>query len=179
MVLVGLLCGGCGRPRSSGSGQPAPSASPVTLGIELGACSDEIETCERECDAGSADRCRRLAASYAFGKGVERDESRATALYERACEMNDPSACVFAGQMNEYAHGVAKDDAKAAHFYERGCGLRWSPSCYNLAFMYERGAGVPQDRSKAAELYQVTCAAGSQLACTKAKEMRDAFKDSP
>jgi Sel1 repeat len=174
IVLACILFLGCGRGRASAKGQPAPSASAVTLGMELGTCSDDLEVCERECDAGSADRCRRLAATYALGKGADKDEAHATALYEHACDMNDPSACVFAGQMHEYAHGVPKDDAKAARLYERSCSLHWSGGCYNLAYMYERGRGVPLDRAKAAELYQVTCTAGSQTSCEKAKEMREA-----
>lgn len=153
--------------------QPAPSASVVTLGMAIGACDDDIEACERECDAGSADRCRRLAATYALGRGASRDEPRATALYERSCAMADPPACVFAGQMNEYAHGVPKDDAKAARLYQRACDLKWAAGCYNLAIMYERGTGVARDRAKAGDLYQLACTSGAQPACVKAKEMHE------
>jgi TPR repeat protein len=160
----------CHRGGSSGEEQPAPSASVITIGVSVGTCPD-IPACERECDAGSADRCRRLAATYAFGQGVEKDETRATTLFEHACDMEDPSACVFAGQMHEYAHGVAKDDAKAARFYERACDLQWAPGCYNLGIMYERGTGVPLDRAKAGDLYQLACTAGAQSSCEKAREM--------
>jgi TPR repeat protein len=179
LVSACILCLGCGRGHSSTTEQPAPSASVVTLGFELGACSNELDECERECEAGSPDRCRRLGAAYALGKGVEKNEAHATALYEHSCDIGDPSACVFAGQMNEYAHGVVMDHAKAARLYERSCNLKWAAGCYNLAFMYERGTGVPQDRAKAADLYQITCDAGSQLSCGKAKEMRDAVGKSP
>jgi TPR repeat protein len=157
--------------RSSADGGPAPSSSVITIGVALGTCPD-ISVCERECDAGSADRCRRLAATYALGDGVDKDETRATALYEHACDMKDPSACVFAGQMHEFAHGVPKDDARAARFYERACDGQYAPGCFNLAIMYERGTGVPQDRAKAADLYQVACTAGAKQACDKARELR-------
>jgi TPR repeat protein len=166
-----VLSSGCHRGTSSQE-QPAPSASVITIGVSLGACPD-VPVCAKECDAGSADRCRRLAATYALGQGVEKDEARASALYEHACDMKDPPACVFAGQMHEYAHGVAKDDARAARFYERGCDLGWAPGCYNLAIMYERGTGVPQERAKAGELYQNACAAGAHEACEKARQMRE------
>src|SRR5580700_12183575 len=135
LVICSALAA-CGRAHSSSGDQPAPSSSVITLGVSLGGGPD-IPACERECDAGSADRCRRLGATYALGQGVDKDETRATALYEHACDMNDPSACVFAGQMNEFARGVEKDDTKAARFYERACDLRWAPGCYNLAIMYE------------------------------------------
>jgi hypothetical protein len=150
---------------------PDPSASVIAIGEALGTCAD-IPACERECDAGSADRCRRLAASFAFGRGVEQDEAHAAALYEHACDLKDPFACVFAGQMSEFERGVRKDDTKAARFYERACNLQWAPGCYNLAIMYERGTGVPVDREKAAALYEIACAAGAKGACDKGRAMR-------
>lgn len=170
-ILLSVACAACGRGHTSGGDQPAPSSSVITLGIALGGC-DNLSSCERECDAGSADRCRRLAATYALGQGVEQDEARATALYEHACDLSDPSACMFAGQMNEYARGVPKDDAKAARLYERSCDLKWAPGCYNLGVMVERGAGVPRDRARAGDLYQMACTAGARSACERAKEMR-------
>ncbi len=171
VLLFAALGIACNRGGSSGREQPAPSSSVISLGVAIGTCPD-VTACEKECDAGSADRCRRLAATYAFGEGVEKDETRATALYEHACDMDDPSACVFAGQMYEYAHGVDKDDAKAARLYGRGCDLQWAPGCYNLGIMFARGTGVPQDRAKAADLYDVACKAGAKQSCAKAQEMR-------
>jgi TPR repeat protein len=162
----------CDRDRgSSGSPQEAPSASVLTLGVSLGAC-DDLATCARECDAGSADRCRRLAVSYALGQTAPKNEVYATSLYEQACSMGDPAACVFAGQMHEYAHGVPKDDRAAAGFYETSCKLGWAVGCYNLAIMTESGRGLPADRSKAAELYGVACKAGATQACDKESELR-------
>lgn len=173
-----LLCialaapGACGK-RSSGSGQePAPASSVITLGAALGTCED-VALCAKECDAGSADRCRRLAATYALGQGADKDEARATDLYVKGCSLNDAPACVFAGQMHEYAHGVPKDDARAARFYERACDLGWAPGCYNLGIMLEHGRGVLQDRARAGDMYQVACTAGSKTACDRAKAMHE------
>jgi TPR repeat protein len=169
MAIACVLCAACGKKKTDDA-QPAPSSSVISIGVELGGCPDVL-ACERECDAGSADRCRRLAVTYAFGKGVQKDEAHATALYERACAMNDPTACVFAGQMYEFSRGVAKDDAKAAHFYGNACSSGYAPGCFNLAIMYERGTGVARDLAKAAELYQSACNAGAKQACEKAKEL--------
>jgi TPR repeat protein len=169
--LTGVV--GCNRDRaSSGEQAPMPSASVVTIGNAIGTCPD-VKACADECDAGSADRCRRLAATYAFGQGVAQDEARATALYEHACDMKDSSACMFAGQMHEFAHGVPKDYVPAARFYERSCDLGYAAGCYNLAILVERGNGVAQDRRRAAELYQTACTAGAKQACDKAKELHE------
>jgi TPR repeat protein len=170
-VLALLLPAACDRSRGAPEGQPAPSASVVSIGVTLGTCSD-LSLCESECDAGSADRCRRLAATYSVGDGVTRDEARATALYERACDMSDAPACVFAGQMHEYAHGVPKDDARAARLYERACNAGWAAGCYNLAIMFENGRGVALDRDKAEGLYDAACSAGAKPACERAKGLR-------
>ncbi len=171
VVTTALAALACEKGRASPGEQPAPSASVISIGVALGACPD-LSLCESECDAGSADRCRRLAVTYATGEGVAKDEARATQLYEHACDMRDPPACVFAGQMHEYAHGVPKDAAKAARLYERACDLAWAPGCYNLAIMFENGRGVLVDRERAADLYGTACGAGAKEACEKAKALR-------
>lgn len=164
-----LAAATCGRDDTSSREQTAPSASVATIGVALAGC-DDIALCEKECDAGSAERCRRLAAAYSFGRGVERDESQATALYVRGCEMRDAPSCVFAGQMHEYARGVQKDLVAAARFYERACDMQWAAGCYNLAIMVESGRGVPQDLARAGQLYGVACRAGARTACDKARD---------
>lgn len=166
-----VLLAACNRGKASSSGeQPAPSSSVITLGMTIGTCPD-VAACERECSGGSADRCRRLAATYAFGEGVTQDETRAVGLYQHACDMGDASACLFAGQAHEYAHGVPKNDEKAEALYARSCELGWPAGCFNEAIMFENGRGVPADRTKAADLYQMACTAGSKTACAKAQEM--------
>jgi TPR repeat protein len=167
-ISMGLV-GACHRGGRSGD-EPAPSDSVVTIGNTIGTCPD-LASCENECDAGSADRCRRLGATYAFGKGVDKDEARATALYEHACDMKDVTACIFAGQMREYAHGVPRDATSAARLYDRACQMDSAAGCYNLAILVERGDGVPRDRAKAGDLYQVACTAGAKQACDRAREM--------
>ncbi len=169
-VVAALASSACDRGAPTKGDQPAPSASVISLGVEIGTCSD-VDICDRECREGSADRCRRLAATYAFGRGVAKDEARATTLYELACAMKDPSACVFAGQMYEYGHGVPADAAKATKLYTEACDVSWAGGCYNEAIMYENGRGVPADRAKAGDLYQMACTAGAKAACQKANDL--------
>jgi TPR repeat protein len=169
LVLCASLgaCHGRGGPSEEG---PSPSASVVGIGVALGVCEDP-EVCERECEGGSADRCRRLAATYAMGRGEARDEARAVTLYAQACEMKDAPACVFEGQMHEYAHGVPKDDARAAALYGRACDLGWLAGCYNLAIMLENGRGVDADVPRAVDLYERVCDAGANAGCAKARAL--------
>jgi TPR repeat protein len=169
---MGFACfaAACDKEREPSDGpQQAPSSSVISVGVSLGGC-DDVSACERECDAGSADRCRRLAVSYAFGQSAPKDEARATLLYERACTMGDAPACVFAGQMHEYAHGVPKDDAAAVRLYDLACKKGWAAGYYNLAIMYESGHGAAADPVKAADLYAVACRAGAKQACEKTRD---------
>jgi TPR repeat protein len=156
----------------SSAGAPSPSASVVSLAVEMGACPD-LGACERECDAGSADRCRRLGVTYEFGrKGVDADPVRATELYVHACQMKDTEACISAGRMYEYHHGVDKDDVKATGFYERACDLANPTGCANLAIMLENGRGTARDEGRALQLFDDACAKGAGLACEHARSIR-------
>ena len=169
--LAALALSACDRrdPTAHGS-RAAPTQNVITIGVGIGACPD-ISICERECDGGSSDRCRRLAASYAFGQGVAKDEARAAVLYEHACDMGDAPSCMFAGQQYEFAHGVSKDAGEAVRFYRRACDIGWAPGCYNLAIMFELGRGVGADSTAARDLYRAACSGGVHEACDKAAEV--------
>jgi uncharacterized protein len=164
-ALPQSLCGGSGD-RSAGA--PAPSASVMTIVAGIGFC-ESLETCERECDAGSSDRCRRLGVNYEFGHGVDVDGAHATLLYAEACGMKNSEACVAAGRMYEFHHGIAKDDEKAVTFYTRACDLGDPTGCANLAIMIEAGHGTPKDEDKARKLFSDACRLGSSLACAHEK----------
>jgi TPR repeat protein len=149
--------------------QAAP-ASTMTIANVVGVCED-VPTCERECDAGQADRCRRLGSTYQFAEGAAKDETKATAYYEKACAMGNASGCVSSGQMFEFAHGVAKDDAKAAAYYKKGCDLGYMVGCANYAIMLENGRGVPKDVAQAIPIYENACKAGAGLACDRLRAL--------
>jgi TPR repeat protein len=136
----------------------------------MAACED-IPLCERECDAGQADPCRRLAVAYEFGKVGDgaKDETRGTAYFDRSCELGNASGCVSSGQMHEYGHGVPIDMPKAAAGYAKACDLGWQVGCANYAIMLENGRGVAKDLDKARTLYAAACKAGAGLACDRLK----------
>jgi TPR repeat protein len=174
LLLLGALASyACDRksPVPTAGDPASPSASVISIGVEMGACPDLL-ACANECDGGSADRCRRLGVTYEFGKGVERDGVRATELYTRACDMRDSEGCIAAGRMYEFHHGVSKDDAKAVGFYGRACEGGSGAGCANLAIMLEGGRGAPKDEARALDLFDGACRAGSGIACQHAAALR-------
>jgi TPR repeat protein len=176
LPLFALALFAC-KERSSGvapSESPYASASappPVQVVTELGAC-DDVGVCERECDGGSGDRCRRLGVAYEFGKGVDKDVARSTAMYERACDLGNALGCEAAGRMYEF-HAQPHDLAKAAALYERSCDKGWQGGCANWAICLENGRGVAKDLTKARTLYAGACKAGAGLACERLKVLGD------
>jgi len=160
--------------RSMGPSEDLPAASsppPITFANAIGTC-DDVEACEKDCDAGQGDRCGRLGATFEFGKSdAGRDPTRGTLYYDRACALGDAPGCVSSGRMHEYAHGVPKDLAVATAAYERACTLGYQAGCANWAIMLENGRGVPVDRAKARALYESACKAGAGLACDRMKAL--------
>jgi TPR repeat protein len=146
------------------SDTPAPNPSAGIVVNAIMAC-DDLPTCDRECDAGASDRCRRMAVSYFSGINADKDETHATALFVKACDMGNASACLSEGQMYEYHHGVDKDDTRAAKAYRSSCDLGMAAGCVNYGIMLENGRGVPQDLAAARALYENGCSQGGKQAC--------------
>ncbi len=173
IALLSAFALGCNEPKGSTteSTDPSPAPSVITVAAAMGECED-LAACADECDAGKSDRCRRMGVNYEFGKGADRDEARATALYVRACEMGNSEGCLSAGRMYEFHHGIAADDARAVAFYRSSCDLDNPTGCANLAVMLERGRGVAKDEARAIELYERACSRGAGLACERMKRLR-------
>ena len=157
---------------------PAPSSSVVSIGVGMQGC-DDVPLCQKRCDDGNGDTCRRLGVTFQLGQGAPKDLPRATASFVKACALKSAMGCVSAGQMYEYAHGVDKDVARAADFYRIACELSYAPGCHNFAIMVENGRGVPQDDLLAARYYDMACAAGATVACTRAAELRERALHAP
>jgi TPR repeat protein len=111
----------------------------------------------RACELGSGTGCEHLGFVYANGKGVARDERRATKDYLRSCDLGDARGCYNAGLMSDEGRGTPRDHARAAVFYEESCSLGSTTGCTNLGFLYENGRGVGRDLARSAALYQRGC----------------------
>ena len=112
---------------------------------------------EPPCDKAQPVVCRDLGVKYEEGKGVQKDEARAAALYQLACDGADALGCLRLGLLYESGSGVTEDLGRATQLYDQSCKGSLAAGCGYAGDMYARGAGVPRDEAKAAALYRQAC----------------------
>jgi TPR repeat protein len=135
----------------------AEACSDQGLRLALSGGDGAAAPLSRACDLGSGSGCEHLGLLYATGKGVARDDGRATKEYVRSCELGDARGCYNAGLMSDDGRGTPRDHSRAAAYYEEACALGSSTACTNLGFLYENGRGVAKDLKLSTALYQRGC----------------------
>src|SRR5258707_982390 len=104
---------------AAGLGLQSPGAAALLQGQQPKPAEPRAENTQAAagivtaCEKGDAFSCRNLAAMYATGRGVTKDEARAATFYERACDLRDMPACNSLGFVYETGRGVTKDDGRA------------------------------------------------------------------
>src|SRR5687768_3182154 len=81
----------------------------------------ETERLARACSGGSANACGQLADRYRNGDGVERDPTRAFALYEQSCKGGDYGGCFSVAMAHRRGSGTALDVGQAMKLLEEQC----------------------------------------------------------
>jgi TPR repeat protein len=66
---------------------------------------------------------------FETGSGVEKDVSRAAALFSNACDANDPVGCSDLGHSYLVGNGVEKDLERSKLFFRKGCSLGDKSGC--------------------------------------------------
>ena len=95
-----------------------------------------------------------LAEYLSEGEIIEKDETRAVALFEQAAALGSPRAARMAGEHYFKGRGVAVDKAKAFQLFQQSAkgghtaGIAWT------GFMLEQGEGVEADFDEAVNYYQ-------------------------
>jgi TPR repeat protein len=162
------------------SNEVAPAAEPSTKGRQLrqqnvaGADSASAATLyTKACDGGAMEGCLNLGVAFATGRGLPKNERRASELYERACEGGQPAACSNLGYFFEHGIAVSKDHSRAFSLYEKSCLGKNLIGCINLAGLYESGQAVKQDLAQAVSLYRQACEGGSLDGCVQLGRMEE------
>jgi len=145
---------------------------------ELGTVHDEAEDYAvaatmyaQACDAGYSGFCNNLGRLYKYGRGVERNPSKAAELFQGACNAKDMLSCNNLGVLYEGALGVQRDYARAKDLYTQACDGKEMRGCFNLGILYNDGHGVPVDPAKAIHWFEVACQGGLKEGC----EAKDGF----
>lgn len=120
---------------------------------------------QKACDGGDAAVCSSLAAKYANGNGVLRDEKRAAILFQQACDRGNAGGCFNLGWMYHNGRGVEKDERHAAALYQKACDGEIAGGCVWLGTMFINGWGVVHDDKQAATLYRKACDLGGIEGC--------------
>jgi uncharacterized protein len=122
------------------------------------------------CSDGQAAACSVLGVMYQLGRGVDRDDERAHALFAGACAAGNAGGCVNLGSML-----VADGDVVTASVrFQWGCDHGEKRGCAELATLHAQGVGgIPLDLPRAATLYEIACHAGDGTACFRAASLRE------
>ncbi|MEK9656841.1 MAG: hypothetical protein VW378_00495 [bacterium] len=127
-------------------GQPVGVEDADSLGMILNAGEKQSE------DQGNVDTQFNLGIKYAFGQGVERNDTRAFEYYKLAADHGHAKAQFNVGVMYEIGQGVEQSDTQAVYFYKQAAALGQADAEYNLADRYMTGRGVKRNYTKAFEL---------------------------
>lgn len=105
-----------------------------------------------------------LGLMYHDGKGVEKDEAKATAWFQRAADQGLAPAEFNLGNAYRFGRGVAQSDEKAVYWWRKAAIQNFSGAQFNLGTAYLYGRGVAPDREEALKWYRRAAANGHPVA---------------
>ena len=136
---------------------------------------DDLADCAAQCASKDAGSCTNLGLMYSHGKGVDKDDVRAFALFQQACDGGDAHGCTDLGVEYMNGRGAEKDDVRAVGFFKLGCDGGHPTGCANLGVMYLSGRGVQKDDARGLALFQQAVTAAMRSAArTSASPTRTA-----
>ena len=113
-----------------------------------------------------------LAACYALGEGVAKNETTAFELYSQSASIGNVDALDIMGDYYYSGRRPCVQDYEAAvRFFKEACALRNAEATYKLGFCYEHGQGVRSKKNLATALYIISASLGSSVAKARATTM--------
>lgn len=102
-----------------------------------------------------------LAAMYANGIGVPKDEQQAVFWWRKAAKEGDAKAVYNMALAYSDGKGVIADDKEAVYWYRKAALFGFDFAQYNLALMYASGKGIKKDDQQAAFWYRKSADRGN------------------
>lgn len=113
---------------------------------------------------GDANSQRELGVMYAYGKGVQQDDTQALLWIQKAADQGDARAQRDLGVMYSTGRGVPQDDKEADRWF-RLAADQGLPSAQNsLGVRYRDGKGVPTDDTDAVKWFRLAADQGDAYA---------------
>lgn len=129
-----------------------------------------IEFYEKACKLNSMESCEIVGRLFYEGKkGLEKNYSKAEALFEKACLNGQPKSCYTLGYMYEFGVGVKKNKEKLVHYYKASCDKEHSYgwACFSLGTLYFNGLSVEKNILTAINYYERSCNNGNVFGCNE------------
>jgi TPR repeat protein len=114
----------------------------------------------RLAEQGDMAAMRNIGHLYRFGKGTEKNLTKAAEWYRRAAEGGLDRAQANLAALYLSGDGVPQSYADAAKWFERAARQGLAIAQYNLGLLYEHGLGVEQSDPKALGWYNLAAKAG-------------------
>jgi len=161
---------------AGGGGDPIDEICPPGYVLAEGKCTDDkagphlckpkdYADCEKQCDAGNAPSCGRVAYYTLVGEHFERDAAKAVKLFDQACQDGYTVACASLGGLYVEGEVVERDVDEGVALLEKACDDGDARFCSFLAQMSYVGNGVPKDMNRAAKYASRGCFGGSAGGC--------------
>ncbi|GHR82759.1 hypothetical protein VN0664_01180 [Helicobacter pylori] len=77
----------------------------------------------KACELNSGSGCGALGSLYEYGRGVEKNLTKATQFYSKACDLNYKFVCSWLGAMQYQGKVVVKNKKQAMKKFEKACKL--------------------------------------------------------
>ncbi len=157
----------CNKGHAEGCARRAEMAGEDADGL-----ATAFEFSVKGCTGGLPQSCVIAARQVHTGSGVERDDTRATMLFQEACRLGDVDGCVGAGDLLvALPRATPEDKARSFAAYNLACKRRHSEACLKLALAYYEGIGTPASAQAAQTHFARACEFGQQDGCRAAQQI--------
>ncbi len=109
----------------------------------------------KACELNSGSGCGALGSLYEYGRGVEKDLTKASQYFSKACDLNYKFGCSWLGAMQYQGKVVVKNEKQAMKKFEKACKLGHKEACeiFSLEVLCRlsdlKACGMSYDKRKA------------------------------
>ena len=116
-----------------------------------------------------------LAERYWHGNGVNRDRSKAIALYRKAADLGNGDAMLQLGYLHESGRDLPLSQEQAVAWFRKAVDSGKESAMFHLGVLYWSGRGVSQDFVEAYQWLDLASARASGARVSENAAARDAL----